>query len=159
MDRYRTTANQRELDPSFSVPCRRCAGLLQEWNRFCPFCLEDQFAPADADGPTMAELARDGSPADQTGTAAGIDFVDTVQPGREGREEAVHFAGWADSMSRAMRDGGVSEISLTQPSDYWQTEVLRVGDGKKHWAARLLPGPRPLGIAVVLVLIAVAFFG
>lgn len=156
MDRYRTIANPRELDPSFSVPCKRCAGLLQEWNRFCPFCLEDQFSPVDGDAETDAaaatESARHRSASSKEKDSIGLEFADTVHPGAA---EVIPISGPAGKAPNAKGDTG---ISLAQPSDYWQTEVLGVG-GKTDWMARISPKNLKAGIALALVVMAVAFLG
>ncbi|CAN5746891.1 hypothetical protein BH11PSE13_BH11PSE13_05250 [soil metagenome] len=152
MDRLRTIANQRELDPSFSVPCRQCAGLLQEWNRFCPFCLEDQFAPLDADAAAAMEPNRNAAVPIDSATADGLEFADTVHPA------AAEVFPFPVSMSRIAKATTDTEISVAQTSDYWQTEVLGVGE-KQHWAARLPASGVALGIALAALLGAGAFFG
>ena len=156
MDRYRTIANPRELDPSFSVPCKRCAGLLQEWNRFCPFCLEDQFPPVDVDAETDAaaatESARHISASSKENESTGLEFADTVHPGAA---EVIPFFGTA---GKAPNANGNTGISRAQPSDYWQTEVLGVG-GRTDWMARLSPKNLKAGIALALAVMAVAFLG
>ena len=156
MDRYRTIANPRELDPSFSVPCKRCAGLLQEWNRFCPFCLEDQFSPVDGDAETDAaaatESARHISASSKENESTGLEFADTVHPGAA---EVIPFFGTA---GKAPNANGNTGISRAQPSDYWQTEVLGVG-GRTDWMARLSPKNLKAGIALALAVMAVAFLG
>ena len=156
MDRLRTIANQRELDPSFSVPCRRCAGLLQEWNRFCPFCLEDQFAPVDTDVATTMRPKRADSAPGQSNGNTGLDFIDTLHPFAA---EVVDLSDAAVKASIARTNARTdAEMSLAHTSDYWQTEVLGLGS-KRHWAARWASGERVLGLALTLALLAVVFFG
>jgi len=97
-----------ELDPTFSVPCKRCATLLQEWNRFCPSCFADQFAPADASAakpsspitiPPLDEAASPSSSFDFLDSANSdlLDMEDEVAAARAARLAAASD-GFADSL-------------------------------------------------------------
>jgi len=68
-----------------SAPCRRCAETLQEWERFCPFCGEDQqAATADAGGAVPRTERKAQVPAaDETFAPLVLDFANTVQPDAE----------------------------------------------------------------------------
>ena len=158
MDRIRTIANPRELDPSFSVPCRRCAGLLQEWNRFCPFCLEDQFPPVDADTDADGDAAsatpssRNNSASNGNSDLAGLEFVDTVHPAAA---ELFPFSTPAGGAPNAWKD---TDLLQAQPSGHRKTALLGVGS-KALWTAHLSPKKLKTGIAVLLVSLAVGLVG
>lgn len=130
--------------------------MLQEGNRFCPFCFEDQFATTDLDID-----AGTASPIDpQVGIAAAnearipvvIDFSDTVQPDAD---EVIQVPGPTGDAGH----GTDPEIGLLRPDSVWHTEVL--GEGRKeHWAARFATPQRlVIAIAAALVLIALVFMG
>ena len=158
MDRIRTIANPRELDPSFSVPCRRCAGLLQEWNRFCPFCLEDQFpsvgADTDPDGDAASATtsSRDNSASNANRDLGGVEFADTVHPSAA---ELFPFSTPAGGALNARKD---TDLFQVQPSGHRETELLGVGS-KALWTTHLSPDKLKTGIAVLLISIAVGLVG
>lgn len=97
MERRRAIANPEELDPSFSVPCRRCAELLQEGNRFCPFCFQDQLAPVAGNPEPVVERRVGLRAAAETSSPDGFDFMDTVQPDAQG---VIQFPGPPGAMAR-----------------------------------------------------------
>jgi len=148
-------ANLADLDPSFSVPCRRCAAMLQKGNRFCPFCFEDQLAPADAGEPADAaapvESGRGLSVPKEVPPPMVIDFRDTVQPEAD---ELIHIPG---PTGKPEPDAD-AEIGMVRPGAFWQTEVL--GGGKAGWLARFATPQRLVaGIALALVVAGLAAVG
>ncbi|MDM0030524.1 hypothetical protein QTI33_00020 [Variovorax sp. J22P271] len=148
-------ANLADLDPSFSVPCRRCAAMLQKGNRFCPFCFEDQLAPADtgdADiGPPPATPGRGLSVAKEVPAPMVIDFRDTVQPEAD---EVIHIPGPTGTAEREAD----AEIGMVRPGAFWQTDVP--GGGKSSWLARFATPQRMVaGIALALVVAGLAVVG
>ncbi|MEP6720646.1 MAG: hypothetical protein ABJA77_04325 [Variovorax sp.] len=67
-----------------SAPCRRCAETLQAWERFCPFCGEDQAAEiAAGDAGSRIERTAEVPDADETFAPMVLDFANTVQPDAE----------------------------------------------------------------------------
>jgi hypothetical protein len=148
-------ANLADLDPSFSVPCRRCAAMLQKGNRFCPFCFEDQLAPVDIDAagdpPPPAAPGRGLSVAKEVSAPMVIDFRDTVQPEAD---EVIHIPGPTGSPALEAD----AEIGMVRPGAFWQTEVL--GGGKPNWLARFATPQRMVaGIALALVVAGLAVVG
>ncbi|MDN8616673.1 hypothetical protein [Variovorax ginsengisoli] len=146
-------ANLADLDPSFSVPCRRCAAMLQKGNRFCPFCFEDQLAPADTgDGEPPAVSGRGLSVAKEVPAPMVIDFRDTVQPEAD---EVIHIPGPTGTAGQEAD----AEIGMVRPGAFWQTEVLG-GGGKSNWLTRFATPQRMVaGIALALVVAGVAVVG
>ena len=126
--------------------------MLQKGNRFCPFCFEDQLAPADArDVAAPAEPGRGLSVAREMPGPMVIDFRDTVQP--EG-DEVIHIPGPTGAAGRDAE----AEIGMVRPGAFWQTEVL--GGGKANWLARLATPRRMVaGIALALVVVGLAVVG
>jgi hypothetical protein len=153
MERCRTIANPDELDPSFSVPCRRCAELLQQGNRFCPFCFEDQLAPVDAgDGGQAFKPTGDTRAGPESRSPDGFDFADTLQPDAA---EVIRIPHWMDATPGAESDAG---MDLVRVEPLWLTEMPE--GGKAHWAAHFAsPRRMALGIVAVLALIAFAVLG
>ncbi|VTU45468.1 hypothetical protein [Variovorax sp. PBL-E5] len=145
MERLRAIATPDEPDPSFSVPCRRCARLLQEGNRFCLFCFADQLAPVAVDNARPAIEPRDGIPAsDEAPAPEGFDFMDTVQPG-------------AQEGASAAAAGSDFETDLVgfDPS---RASPPQAGGAKTHWTARFATSRHlAIGAVPVLVLIGLAF--
>ena len=77
--------NLAELDTAFLVPCTQCAELLQERERFCPYCGEEQIATYVA-GAANSEFG--GVHLDYRGgkslSSMSMGFLGHVAPGRSG---------------------------------------------------------------------------
>jgi len=85
------------LDTSFLVPCKHCADLMQEGERFCPTCGKDQTAAVRVDA---------GQPAfgDPFGTTPDTGFdtgLGLVRPDTLWRAEALRVAAPALSVERS----------------------------------------------------------
>lgn len=143
--------------------------MLQEGNRFCPFCFEDQFDTVDAGETVDTEAPGARGDRSDTGDMAPpiharrslvaanearaplvIDFADTVQPGSE---EVIHIPGPTGSADADPEIGGV------RPGALWQAD-LPDAQGEAPWTARFGTSQgKVIGIAAVLVLLALAFMG
>jgi hypothetical protein len=126
--------------------------LLQDWNRFCPVCFEDQFAPVGAgDARPPIEPRHGTAAANESLAPVAIDFTDTVQPDAQDIILIPGPTGAADVEADP-------EIGLVRPG-FWHTEMPE-GDGKAPRAARLATTQRvAIGIASALVLAGLAFLG
>jgi hypothetical protein len=141
-------ANLADLDPSFSVPCRRCSVMLQKWNRFCPSCFEDQFAQRDAaDASPPVESGRVVTAAAPRRGRVVIDFEDTAQP--DTQEVVQTPAPVGGSLEEAD-----SEIGWVRPGIFNATEVAPA-EGHAPGGARFAT-TRRLAIGVVCALVLVA---
>lgn len=128
-------------DTSCFLPCKRCAEFLQEGDRFCRFCGEDQL---EADGAGGAESAA--GPARGTSTRARspfeMDFADTLQPDEEAA--VGHLVPASAANEEANR-----EIGPGWPNAFGQKGLLRGSSAKANpWAISILS----LGILLALAL-------
>lgn len=121
------------------VPCRHCAALLQEGDRFCRFCGTDQVVE-----PKRATFARGKALA-----PIEVDFADTVQPDEEPMGNLI--------VMRATNDEGNPEIGLVRPGAVWQQETLG-GGGTGHWAGSSLVRLVIAIVATLAVLLAALLF-
>jgi hypothetical protein len=141
--------NLAELDTSFLVPCRHCAALLQEWERFCPSCGKEQSVADDAgDARSAVEPGRGTSARGEA--LAPIAADSAILPWQEVREAIGH------PVPKSAAEEVNSEIGLVRPGAFWQKEVL-AGRGSEHWAGSSVTRNRLLiSIVAVLVLLALA---
>lgn len=142
--------NLAELDTAFLVPCKHCAELLQEGERFCPTCGKDQ---SDANG---AGITRLDAPPERGTSGAGaalapIAVESTVMPRQEAQEALGHHI-----PASAAKEEFNSEIGRVRPSTFWQKEVLG-GGGPEHWAARSV-NPKLLMIGILATLVVLLLF-
>ena len=133
-------------DTCFFVPCKRCAELLQEGDRFCRSCGKDQ---SDTDGAGDAESAAE--PERGTSTRGGarspieMDFADTLQP-----EEQVTVG---HPVPTSANEEVNPKIGLVRPDAFVQKEVLG-GGGPRQWAGSSVSAYRlVIGIQAALVIL------
>jgi hypothetical protein len=126
--------NLADPSPTSPVPCKQCAALLQEGDRFCRFCGADQTL-ALVVGKRKSTGAKVRAPIE-------VDFSDTIQPDEDSIGNLV--------LMRATNDEVSSEIGLVRPGAFWQKEVLG-GRGPRHWAGSSVV-PIRLVIAIVSTL-------
>lgn len=122
-------ANPADLDPSTSVPCKRCAALLQAGEQVCPFCGEVQATRAAEDASAEGDM----------------DFADTVQPEdlQDVDKPPAHAGTEVDS-----------EIGMVRPGAIWPKEESP-SRGKGLWAGSFaVPKRLAIGIVAACVLIA-----
>lgn len=127
--------------------------MLQKGNRFCPFCFEDQFATVDTDDARPpVQRGRGLSVAAQAPAPVLIDFSDTAQPDAE---EVIHIPGPTGATLEEADPG----IGLVRPGAFGHMEVLVGGDTAQGAARLTTPRRVVIGIAGVLVLIALVLMG
>ena len=125
-----------------SAPCRRCAETLQEWERFCPFCGEDQAATIDADhAGSRSQHTAEVPVADETFAPMVLDFANTVQPDAE---EIIELPEPIDVDTAA--DVGLVQTGAAQPADQF------VDREEAPPAPRSLAPRRKAAIAIGIVL-------
>ncbi|MEO5736741.1 MAG: hypothetical protein ABIQ82_04700 [Variovorax sp.] len=125
-----------------SAPCRRCAKTLQAWERFCPFCGEDQAAEiAAGDAGSRIERTAEVPDADETFAPMVLDFANTVQPDAE---EVIELPEPIDV-------GTASEAGLVQ------TGAPPHADGEQarraaRWLAPRRKAAMTIGVVLALIL-------
>jgi hypothetical protein len=129
-------------DTSFLEPCKHCGELLQERERFCPFCGTDRLAQyaSGGDAPEVElELERGVFGGSRALAAYTVDYPLVSQQ---------------DAPDGAIREEVGSGVGFVRPGTVaWQKEASP--DGKVDWAdSSLTPNRLVLGIAAALV----AFF-
>lgn len=125
-----------------SAPCRRCAETLQEWERFCPFCGEDQAATIDTeDAGSRIEHTAEVPAADETFAPMVLDFANTVQPDAE---EIIELPEPIDL-------GTASEVGIAPTGAAQHADGLRDGE-EAHRAARSLTPRRKAAVAIGIAL-------
>jgi RNA polymerase subunit RPABC4/transcription elongation factor Spt4 len=134
-------------DTSSFVPCKRCAELLQEGDRFCRVCGQDQ---SDTDGAgdagSVAEPERGTSTRGGAPLPMEADFADTLQP------EAQRTIDRHVPTSAANEDVNI-ELGLVRPNAFGQMEVPG-GGGPRYWAGSSVTTYRlAIGILAALVVL------
>ncbi|MDM0042665.1 hypothetical protein QTH89_08670 [Variovorax sp. J22G21] len=128
-----------------SAPCRRCAETLQEWERFCPFCGEDQAAAVDADdAASPIQHTAEVPAADKTFAPMVLDFANTVQPDAE---EIIELPEPIDVDTPA-------EVGVVQAGAPQNADGLRDGEEANRAARSLTPRRKAavaIGIALALI--------
>lgn len=139
--------NFADLDTSFLVPCKHCAELLQEGERFCPSCGKDQTVTDDA-GVARSDVEP------ERGTSAGSEALapTAVEYALMPRQQTQAAFGHPVPTSAANEEVH-SEGGVVRPGAFRQKEVP-AGGGPEPGAGSSVTRSRLLiGIAALLVVL------
>lgn len=132
-------------DTQSLLPCKRCAELLQEGDRFCRYCGQDQFEP-DVDVDVDDEPL--GTPSARTAFGGAKALLPLAPESRSARGRSAR--------KHALRTDMEIKPDLAFPGAVWQRQAngRAAADAPRDWSNRsIAPSRLTLGVAAALLLL------